>query len=323
MKIFTDLGIALFCPKKYTRFYPYKGHKPVWCLFRLIALVLVIEFYFMGIFSLVDYIPELTISGGKLTSEYVKYEVEGSRYIEIDTTDSQSWATDEDALNELLDAYDNVFLSDSERLIAKSAGRIQQLEYSAFGNETITRGTLVSFFYFGVGFGVIVGAWWKVLVSLIVAAVVAIFAKLAASHLKVDITFKKLLKLSLYAIAPQILLELIVFLLPFYVPFIDLVAYAISLAYVIIAIKQIGTDIQMGKADYLAASTGAYRRVWSTTDDEQNPYFQVSQTPEVIEPEVIAPSSAEDARSDENIQPSTGFSFGEDIVIDGDTIDEI
>lgn len=253
MNIFKELVLSIYSYKSYSKFLENKKRK----VFAFGILLTLIYFAFSilmpfakfvtvdgGISGLVEeYIPEFELKNGTLWAEDVfEYEYQDN-YFYVDTDRSDSFYTDDEISGYLYGySYSNVILMDSEKLIVKNDGAIQELYFSDFETD-FRKADLMDF----VPYVNAILAVTLVLLYLLMAAVfffgvifVALIGMIVASCMKYKLTFGQLYLLGIYSRALPLLLKSVLSLFSVGLPL--LINFGISVVIVGLAIKHMKTE---------------------------------------------------------------------------------
>lgn len=248
MNVFKEIFYSVYNYKYYPQFLKNKKSKVfgvgvlLATLYFTITMVLPVFFFMLrgGFGALIEEIPDFCLEDGILeVEESFEYE-EGDMLVCIDTSPDFVFY-DMDEMGTALSDYRQVILMDSEKIIVKDDGEVQQIYYDALGFD-FERDDLkvfavyvyliialvmiftylmdVAFFFFGVIF-------------------VALIGMIIASSMDKKLTFGQLYVLGLYSRTLPLLIKALVNLLPFSVPMFWVINLGISTLILIFAIKHI------------------------------------------------------------------------------------
>lgn len=250
MNVWKELALSVVSPRSYEKFL--KDRKAKVFLFGFLLLV----FYFIiiivvplmklqlvngGLPGLLNrYVPDFTLTDGRLWVEKeINYDSDGICVMINTSSDYQLY--DADQIAPLLRGYSTVLAADSEKVIVKSGGRVEQFYFDEFPAASFSRMDLMMFapyvYLFAVAF--MMAAFLIMGLGFFLGAlIVALIGLIVASCMKCQLTFGQLYNLSLHARTPSLLLKAILSFLPFTVPFFLFLNFGISVCYLAGAISK-------------------------------------------------------------------------------------
>ena len=248
MNIFKEIIYSIYNYKYYPQFMRNKGGKIfgagllIATIYFMIASLLPVGFFMLGggFRGLIEEIPDFKLEDGILEiEESFKFEEAGTM-VYIDT-DPEFVFYNLEELEEKLDGYYQVILMDSEKIIIKDGGDIQEMPYSALGfdfeRDDLLR--LAPYVYiFGFLF-LVFGYIFDVAFFFLGVVFVALIGMIIASAMDKKLTFGQLYKMSVYSRTVPLLLKALVSLLPFSIPMFWVINFGISAVILIFAIKSI------------------------------------------------------------------------------------
>ncbi len=147
---------------------------------------------------------------------------------------------DADVIGEYISDYYQVFLIDSEKIIVKNKGQIQERYFSDLDLE-FSRDKLMEFVpqaYLIVA-GVMVAAFiFMAAFFFFGVLIVALLGMIAASCMRYKLTFGQLYQMGVYARTLPLLLKAIVSFLPFSIPMFGIINFGLSVLCIVLAIQK-------------------------------------------------------------------------------------
>ena len=248
MNIFKEIIYSIYNYKYYPQFMRNKGGKIfgagllIATIYFMISSLLPVGFFMLGggFRGLIEEIPDFKLEDGILEiEESFKFEEAGTM-VYIDT-DPEFVFYNLEELEEKLDGYYQVILMDSEKIIIKDGGDIQEMPYSALGFD-FERDDLLRLapYVYIFGFLILVfGYIFDVAFFFLGVVFVALIGMIIASAMDKKLTFGQLYKMSVYSRTVPLLLKALVSLLPFSIPMFWVINFGISAVILIFAIKSI------------------------------------------------------------------------------------
>ena len=248
MNVFKEIIYSIYNYKYYPQFLKNKGGKVfgvgvlLSTIYFMITMLLPVGFFMLGggFRGLVEEIPDFKIEDGILETETSFEFEEAGTLVYIDTSpDFVFYDTEE--LEEKLDDYHQVILMDSEKIIIKDDGEIQQMPYDALGFD-FERDDLMKLAPYVYIFGLLIMIFvylWDVAFFFVGVIFVALIGMIIASSMNKKLTFGQLYKLGVYSRTIPLLLKALLSFLPFSIPMFWVINLGISAVILIFAIKNI------------------------------------------------------------------------------------
>lgn len=266
MNIFKEMGLSIYSYKSYMEFLKNKKGK----VFGFGVILMVIYFLItMGIpvirffggesisTKIEKTVPDFELSDGELwVDDVFVYDYRGT-YIEIDT-DSRSVLRNADDMRDFLDNYTQVIMMDSEKVIVKDNGQIQQFYFSDLDFE-FSRNDLLLFVPYAYLFLVvflIAAFFWMTAWFFVGVLIVALISMIVASCMNIKISFGKLYILGVYSRTLPLIIKAAVSFLPFGIPFFYIINFGLSVLIVRLALQKIKQQPQTPAGSSYGGGTG-------------------------------------------------------------------
>lgn len=262
MNIFKEMALSIYSFKSYPQFLNNKKGKVfgfglllMLLYFCIIMVVPFAKFLVVdgGIGQLIeDYVPDFEFTTDALwVEDVVEYDIDDT-YICIDT-DPESYFYGADEIAEYLYNYSNVILMDSEKIIFKSDGAIQEFYCSDLELE-FSREDLVAF----VPTIYIIIVIFMIIVFLCMTAgfffgvlIVALLGMIVSSFMKCPVTFGKLYQMGVYSRTLPLILKAVLTQFSLSIPW--FINFGISLFILIRAMQQIKEDQEQQSLNYTSS----------------------------------------------------------------------
>lgn len=249
MNIFKEMALSIYSYKSYKRFLGNKSGKVfgfglvlVLCYFFITMVIpLVGEVIKSGSIgkNLQEIMPDFELKDGVLwVDDVIEYDY-GDQYIYIDT-DPEYVFYNADEMQYYLYGYSEAILMDSEKMIIKTKGQVQELYFSdiAFQGNKETLLKLVPFLYlFIIGIYIFLYVCMTALFFFGVLFV-ALMGMIVASCMQYRLTFGQLYLLGIYSRTLPLLIKAAVSFLPFNIPFFFIINFGLSLLIIGCAIQK-------------------------------------------------------------------------------------
>lgn len=249
MNIFKEMAFSIYNYGSYKEFLKNKKSKVfgfgmlLMLFYFLITMIIpvaktqIIEGSFAYQFS--ENIPEFELSDGELWVDGVfEYEGGGS-YIYIDT-DPQYFLYGADRMKEYLYGYTQAVLMDSEKIIVKSEGQVQELYFSdldfTFSKDDLMK--LVPFMYLLLVALMIIAFVWMSALFFFGVLFVALLGMIVASCMKYQLTFGQLYLLGIYSRTLPLIIKALLSLFNINIPFFFIINFGISVLIIGLAINK-------------------------------------------------------------------------------------
>lgn len=241
MNIFKEMALAIYDYKSYQNFLNNKkgkvfGFGVVLMLFYwIITMGIPFGQILVGSDGLVNQIkenvPDFELADGVLwVDDVVEYEDSGI-YVNIDT-DPDSFFYDASELGDLLYDYSQVILMDSEKVIMKNNGQVQQYYFDELEGLEFSKDDLMGFIpfvYLWIAIIFILAYFWITALFFFGVLFVALLGMIVASCMKYPLTFGQLYLLGIYSRVLPLIIKAAVSFLPFDIPFFWVINFGISL----------------------------------------------------------------------------------------------
>lgn len=249
MNIFKEMALSVYSFGSYKQFLQNKKGKVFGFGLTLVAIYFMITMLIPSlvavvspsgvIHSLVDSIPDFELKDGELwVEDVIEYEENGT-YIYIDT-DPEYVFYDADEIAPDLRDYTNVLLMDSEKMILKSNGEVQDLYFSQMDMD-FDRGDLIKLvpymYIFYVATMVFVYVWMAALFFFGVVFV-ALMGMAVASAANYRLTYGQLYLLGIYSRTLSLIVKAVVHFLPVHIPFFWVINFGLSALILYLAIRR-------------------------------------------------------------------------------------
>ncbi|MBQ8596649.1 MAG: DUF1189 domain-containing protein [Lachnospiraceae bacterium] len=248
MNVFKEIIYSIYNYKYYPNFLKNKGGKVfgvgvlLSTLYFIITMLLPVCFFMLGggFGGLVEEIPDFKLEDGILEMEESFEFEEAGTLVYIDASPDFVFY-DMEELEEELDDYYQVILMDSEKIIVKDDGEMQQMPYDALGFD-FERDDLMMLAPYVYIFGLLIMIFvyiWDVAMFFFGVIFVALIGMIIASSMDKKLTFGQLYKLGVYSRTVPLLIKALVSFLPFSIPMFWVFNFGISAVILIFAIKNI------------------------------------------------------------------------------------
>lgn len=249
MNVFKEMALSVYSLKSYKEFLKNRKSK----VFGFGVLLLLI--YFM-ITILIPFgvsqmgsdnirkvfdegIPDFELSDGYLwVDDVIEIEQDG-RYIYIDT-DPQYYFYSAEEMRPYLADYSMVILMDSEKMIVKNNGELQELYFSDIDYELSKEDVLgwIPYLYLIMAIVMIFMYIWMTALFFFGVLFVALIGMVVSSCMKYQLTFGQLYLLGVYSRTLPLLIKAVVSFLPFDIPFFFIINFGISVLFIVGAIQK-------------------------------------------------------------------------------------
>lgn len=255
MNIFKEMALSIYSYGSYGKFLQNKKGK----VFGFGTLLIL--FYFMitmfipsliqmvapnGVLhTIVENIPEFELKDGYLQVEDTFEYDEGGVYVDIDT-DPEWVFYSADEMIPYLNDYTDAILIDSEKMIVKSNGQVQELKFSDIEGE-FTRDDLLQFvpwIYVIYVICMIFFYLWEAALFFLGVLFVAALGMIVASVMKVSLTFGQIYLISVYSRTLPLIIKAVLSFLPVHVPFFWLVNFGLSVFILGMAMRKLQDQAQ-------------------------------------------------------------------------------
>lgn len=249
MNIFKEMVLSVYSFKSYKEFLNNKKSKVfgfgIMLMFIYFAFTEAIPFAIniIGAGSLTKEIrenmPDFELKDGFLQVDAVIEQEVGDTYVYIDT-DPEYVFYNADEMQEYLYAYSNAILMDSEKVIVKNNGRVQEAYFSEMKfdlNKEILLG-LVPFVYAIIILVLVFIYIWMTAFFFFGVLFVALIGMIVASCMKYQLTFGQLYLLGIYSRTLPLIIKAAVSFLPFNIPFFFIINFGLSLFIIGAAIQK-------------------------------------------------------------------------------------
>lgn len=265
MNIFKEMGLSIFSFKTYQEFLKNKKSK----VFGFGVVLMLIYFLLTMVAPFVsdmvvngsleeqidDLLPDFELEDGYLwIDDVIEYD-DGDIYVYIDT-DPEYFFYSADEMKEYLYDYSQAILMDSEKIIIKDSGTVQELYYSDIG-EDFSKDDLL---------GIIPYLYAAIVICMVLAYIfmtaffffgvlfVALMGMIAASCMKCDLTFGQLYLLGVYSRTLPLIIKAVLSLLSINLNI--FINFGISLAIVICAIRKMKKEQVQQPLEFNSGNNG-------------------------------------------------------------------
>lgn len=268
MNIFKEMGLSIYSYKSYAEFLKNKKGKVfgfgvmLAAIYFLITVGVPVVRFFGGesISSKIENtVPDFELSDGELwVDDVFVYDYRGT-YVEIDT-DARSVLRSAYDMQDFLDNYTQVIMMDSEKIIVKDKGQVQQYYFSELNFEFSRSDLLlfVPYVYIFLAVFMVIAFLWMEIWFFAGVLVVALISMIVASCMKVKISFGKLYLLSVYSRTLPLIIKAAVSFLPFGIPFFYIINIGLSVLIVGLALQKIKQQPQAPAGPPYGGGTGNY-----------------------------------------------------------------
>lgn len=252
MNIFKEMGLAIYSVKSYKNFLNNRKSKVfgfgVLLMLLYFTVTMIIPFIKFaavdgGIAALVDEVPYFEFENGYLSmEEVIEYDI-GTTYICIDTEPGY-YFYGADEIGEVIYDYTEVLLMDSEKMVVKNQGQIQELYYADFV-QNFTKDdleALVPAAYTIIAVFMILAYVWMTALFFFGVLFVALAGMIAASCFKYNLTFGQLYLLGIYTRTLPLIIKAVLSLLPVDIGLNILINFGISVIIIICAVSRMKKD---------------------------------------------------------------------------------
>ena len=251
MNVFKEMALSIYSYKSYKEFLNNKKSKVFGFGLLLMLfywlLTIVVPLAQLGVIGsglsqkIDEVVPEFELADGVLWVEDVFEYEEANVYVNIDT-EPGSYFYDAYEMRDSLNAYDSVLLIDSEKIIMKNGGQLEQYYFEDLDGAEYTKADLMglvpTLYVFVVIFLIIAYLWMTALFFLGVV-LVALCGMIVASCMKCQLTFGQLYLLGVYSRVLPLIIKAGVSFLPINIPFFWVINFGISLLIIGAAIQKI------------------------------------------------------------------------------------
>lgn len=249
MNVFKEMALSVYSLKSYKEFLKNRKSKVFGfgVLLILIYFIITILIPFgvsqMGsdnirkVFD--EGIPDFELSDGYLwVDDVIEIEQDG-RYIYIDT-DPQYYFYSAEEMRPYLTDYSMVILMDSEKMIVKNNGELQELYFSDIDYELSKEDVLgwIPYLYLIMAIVMIFMYIWMTALFFFGVLFVALIGMVVSSCMKYQLTFGQLYLLGVYSRTLPLLIKAVVSFLPFDIPFFFIINFGISVLFIVGAIQK-------------------------------------------------------------------------------------
>jgi Protein of unknown function (DUF1189). len=272
MNIFKEMALAIYDYKSYQGFLNNKKGKVfgfgvvLMLIYWVITMGIPCVRLFAGSGGLVnqvdEVVPDFELADGVLwVDDVVEYEESGI-YVNIDT-DPDSYFYDASQLGDLLYDYSQVILMDSEKVIMKNNGQVQQYYFDELEGLEFSKADLLGFLpfvYLWIAIFLILAYFWITALFFFGVLFVALLGMVVASCMKYQLTFGQLYLLGIYSRVLPLIIKAAVSFLPFNIPFFWVINFGISLLILGCAIQKMKEQRVQEPLEFSSASgaDGAY-----------------------------------------------------------------
>lgn len=229
MNIFKEMALSIYSYKSYRSFLKNKKFK----VFGFGVVLMIIYFLItMGIpladfmvksggigNAIEEYVPDFELTNGVLWVDDTFLYDYGDTYVEIDTDpDYVFYSAGE--MWDFLNDYSDVIMMDSEKIIIKDNGQVQELYfddiYFDFSRDELMR--WVPYAYLIIGITMAVAFVWMTAWFFVGALFVALIGMIVRSCMKCNLTFGQLYVMAIYSRTLPLLIKALLSLIPFHIP---------------------------------------------------------------------------------------------------------
>ena len=255
MNIFKEMTLSIYSYKSYKEFLKNKKSKVfgfgvmLMIIYFLITMGVPVIRFFGGesISAKIERtVPDFELSYGELwVDDVILYDYRDT-YVEIDT-DLRSNLRDAYEMRDFLDNYTQVIMMDSEKMIVKSNGQVQQVYFSDIDFECTRKDLLklVPYAYLFMAIFLVIAFLWMSAWFFAGVLVVALISMIVASCMNMKISFGKLYLLGIYSRTLPLLIKALVSFLPFGIPFFFVINFGLSVLIVGLALQKIKQQSQV------------------------------------------------------------------------------
>lgn len=254
MNIFKEMALSVYSFKSYKEFLNNKKFKVFGFGVVLMTIYFVIT---MGIpvirfwggesisAKIERTVPDFELSDGELWVDDVIIYDYRDIYVEIDT-DPDSVLLGAGEMRDFLDDYSQAIMMDSEKLIVKDDGQVQQIYFSDMDFEFSRRNLLmlVPYAYIFLAIFLVFAFFWMSAWFFAGVLFVTLISMIVASCMNFKISFGKLYLLGIYSRTLPLLIKVVVSFLPFGIPFFYIINFGLSVLIVGLALQKIKEQSQ-------------------------------------------------------------------------------
>lgn len=249
MNIFKEMGLSIYSYGSYSQFLKNKKGKVFGFGVLLVTIYYLAVYLIPAMINMVspyglvqglrENVPDFELKDGTLWVEEVVEIDQGRTYILIDT-DPYYVFYGADEMEEYLHGYPQFLLMDSEKMIVKSNGEVDELYFSDLDLD-FNREDLAAFIpwlyviYFVIMF---FAYFWIVGLFFFGVLFVALIGMIAASAMKCPLTFGQLYLLGIYSRTLPLLIKAIVSFLPFHIPMFWVINFGLSVIIIVMAMRK-------------------------------------------------------------------------------------
>ncbi len=184
-------------------------------------------------------VPDFQLKDGRLWVDGVIEYESPSGYIYIDT-DLEYYFYSAEEMEDYLYGYSSAILMDSEKMILKGNGSVQELYFSQInaelGKQDLMK--LVPYLYVIIGFFMIFVYVWETALYFFGALFVALLGMVVASCMKFKLAFGRMYVLGIYSRTLPLVIKVLLSLLPFQIPLFFIANFGLSLLVIGCAVYQ-------------------------------------------------------------------------------------
>lgn len=249
MNIFKEMGLSIYSYKSYTEFLKNKKIKVFGFAIMLMLIYFIVT---MGIplanflietggivGDLEEYLPDFELRDGELwVDDTITYEYRDT-YIEIDTDPDYVFYSAYEMRDFLYD-YTQVLMMDSEKMIIKNNGEVNELYFSDlnfdFSKEDLM--AYIPFVYIFIAVFMLIAYIWMTALFFFGVLFLSLLGMIVASCMNCRLTFGQLYLLGVYSRTLPLIIKAVVSFLPFHIPFFLIINFGISLIIIGCAIQK-------------------------------------------------------------------------------------
>lgn len=249
MNVFKELALSIYSYGSYSEFLKNRKGK-VFGFGMLLILIYFLISWFIPVMADIgtpsgltrqarEIIPDFELKNGSLWVADVFELEEGTTYVYIDT-EPYSYLYGANEMAPLLRGYTSVIMMDSEKMILKSNGEVQELYFSDldidFDKEDLLE-YVPTLYTFIIIFHIFAFVWMAALFFFGVLFV-ALLAMIVNSAMHYKLTFGQLYLLGVYSRTLPLLIKALVSFLPFNIPMFWVINFGLSVLIIGLAIKK-------------------------------------------------------------------------------------
>ena len=249
MNIFKEMALSIYSYKSYRNFLNNKKFK----VFGFGVILMLIYFIISVGVPAVDLllvdgglagaikegVPDFELRNGTLWVDDTFIYDHGNSYIEIDTDPEYVFYSAYE-MQDFLYGYSDVLLIDSEKIIVKNKGQIQELYFMDFdfdfNKDDLMR--WMPYIYLIILICLAVAFLWMTAWFFFGVLFVALISMIVASCMKCKLTFGQLYLLGVYSRTLPLLIKAVVSLFPFGIPFFFVINFGLSVLIVALAMQK-------------------------------------------------------------------------------------